>query len=390
MKVLSKILIVFCLLPTIVLADTTMTVDNEVSLAEESKSVIMIEASTGEILFEKESDIKLAPASMTKMMSLLLIMEAIESNQIKLDDIVTVSENASSMGGSQILLETNEQMSVDDLIKGISIASGNDATVALAEFIAGSEEEFVNMMNEKAKELNLKNTNFVNCHGLDAVNHYSTASDMSLIAKELVDHEKVLEYSSIYEDYLREDTDRKIWLVNTNKLVRFYDGVDGLKTGYTEEAGYCLTSTAEKNGMRLITVIMGSPSSEVRNAETTELLNYGFNNYKIQTLISSSEVLGKILIDKGTEKYVDIKPVDDVNVVIKKNEKELVSNYEINIDAIDAPVKTGETVGEMIVKVEGYDDMKMYLTVTDDVEKANILQLFTNTIGDIFKGSLFF
>ncbi len=390
MKVLSKILVVFCLLPSIVLADTAISVDNEASLALESKSVIMIEASTGEVLFERESDTKLAPASMTKMMSLLIIMESIEDKIINLNDIVTVSENASSMGGSQILLETNEQMSVDDLIKGIAIASGNDATVAMAEYIAGSEEEFVKMMNEKAKELGLKNTNFINCHGLDAVNHYSTANDMSIIAKELVDHELVLEYSSIYEDYLREDTDRKIWLVNTNKLVRFYDGVDGLKTGYTEEAGYCLTSTAKKNDMRLITVIMGSSSSEIRNAETTELLNYGFNNYKIQTIVDSSEELGKVLVDKGVEKYASIKPIKDVNVVIRKNEKDLTSKYEIDVETIKAPVKVGDEVGCMTVKISGRDDIKMCLTVTSDVKKANIFNLFTNTISDIFKGSLIF
>ena len=191
----------------------------ELQLAENAKSAILIEASTGEIIFEKNSTEKLHPASMTKMMSMLLIVEAVEDGIISWDEMVTVSENASGMGGSQILLETGEKMSVSDLFKGIAVASGNDAVVALAEKIAGTEEGFVSMMNNRAKELGLKNTNFKNPHGLDATNHYSSAYDMSLIAKELVKHEKVLKYTAIYEDYLRENTDRKIWLVNTNKVV---------------------------------------------------------------------------------------------------------------------------------------------------------------------------
>ena len=191
--------------------------DNGLSLGTSAKSVILMEASTGEIIYQRNANEKLHPASMTKMMSMLLIMEAIEKGNIKWNDMVTASENASSMGGSQILLETGEKMSVDDLFKGIAIASGNDAVVALAEKVAGTEESFVKMMNDKAKELGLKNTNFKNPHGLDATDHYSSAYDMAMIGKELVKHEKVLDYSSIYEYYLRDGTDRKTWLVNTNK-----------------------------------------------------------------------------------------------------------------------------------------------------------------------------
>lgn len=211
-----------------------VSAENETSLAPKAKSAIMIEATTGDIIFEKNADEKLPPASMTKIMSMLLIIESIEKGVIAWDEMVTVSENASGMGGSQILLETGEKMSVEDLFKGIAIASGNDAVVALAEKIAGTEEMFVDMMNEKAKKLGLTNTNFKNPHGLDEVNHYSTARDMSTMARELVKHKKVLEYTSIYETYLRENLDTKVWLVNTNKLVRFYDGIDGLKTGYTK------------------------------------------------------------------------------------------------------------------------------------------------------------
>lgn len=215
-----KKIIIFMLgliLPFSIKAATT--VSSEINLAQNAKSAILIEQSTGEVLFEKNSYEKIAPASMTKMMSLLLIMEKINDGKIKLGDVVTVSKNASSMGGSQILLEENEKMTVDDLIKGIAIASGNDAVVALAEYVAGTEENFVKMMNSKAKELDLTDTNFKNCHGLDAANHYSSAHDMSVIAKELLNYEDILNYTSVYETYLREDTDRKIWLVNTNKHV---------------------------------------------------------------------------------------------------------------------------------------------------------------------------
>lgn len=209
---MRKILILLLLLPVFCKAE-------EISLAKSAKSVIMLEASTGEVIYERDADIKLPPASMTKIMTMLLTVEAIENEIIKWDDIVTVSENASKMGGSQILLETGEEMKVEDLFKGVAVASGNDAAVALAEQIAGSEEMFVSMMNKRAKELGLENTNFKNPHGLDTANHYSSARDMSIMARELVKHEKVLEYTSIYDTYLRESLDTKIWLVNTNKFV---------------------------------------------------------------------------------------------------------------------------------------------------------------------------
>jgi len=239
-KILVLILIIFSI--PIVKAEETE------DLAPNAKSAIMIEASTGEILFRKNENEKLAPASMTKMMSMLLIMEEIEKGNLKWDEKITVSENASSMGGSQIFLEPREQMTVTELLKGIAIASGNDATVAMAERISGSEEAFVKKMNERAKKLGLKNTNFVTSTGLDADNHYSSAYDMALIAKELVKHEKILEFTGTYEDYLRTDSSSPFWLVNTNRLVRFYSGVDGLKTGFTSTAGYCLTATAQRGG----------------------------------------------------------------------------------------------------------------------------------------------
>ncbi len=380
-KFVVFMLVIFMSFPAFIKADN-------LTLAPNSKSAIMLEVSTGEILFEKNSHERLHPASMTKMMSLLLIMESIEKNIIKLDDMVTVSSNASGMGGSQILLETNEQMSVDDLIKGVTIASGNDAVVALAERIAGTEEEFVNMMNNKVKELDLNDTNFKNSHGLDAANHYSSAYDMSIIAKELVKHEKILEYSRIYEMYLRENTDRKIWLVNTNKLVRFYNGVDGLKTGYTKEAGYCLTATAKKNDMRIITVVMGEPDSSTRNSEVTGMLDYAFSQYEIEKLLSKESIIGETLVEKGTNKYVKLVPTSDVTVLNKKINGKKNATYEVEVDNIIAPVTKGSIVGKLHIKEDDNLTRTIDITVSEDVKKANLFELYLRYLKEILIGDV--
>ena len=362
--------------------------DNGLSLGISAKSVVLMEASTGEIIYQRNANEKLHPASMTKMMSMLLIMEAIEKGNIKWNDMVTASENASSMGGSQILLETGEKMSVDDLFKGIAIASGNDAVVALAEKVAGTEESFVKMMNDKAKELGLKNTNFKNPHGLDATDHYSSAYDMAMIGKELVKHEKVLDYSSIYEYYLRDGTDRKTWLVNTNKLVRFYDGVDGLKTGYTKEAGYCLTATALKNGMRIIAVVMGEPDSKTRNKEVTELLDYAYAQYDLDTIISSKKVIGKKNVNKGKQKYAELILKEDATSLIKKGEKSENISYEVNIDKLNAPIKVGDVVGELTLKKDNKIIKNINITVKENIEKANFIDLYLMYIKDIISGEI--
>lgn len=357
-------------------------------LAENAKSAIMIEASTGEIIFEKNSHEKLAPASMTKMMSMLLIVEAIDHGNLKWDQMITVSENASSMGGSQILLETGEKMSVQDLFKGIAVASGNDAVVALAEAVAGTEEEFVNQMNQKAKDLGLNDTNFKNPHGLDTANHYSSAYDMAMIAKELVRHEKVLEYTSIYEDYLREDQENKVWLVNTNKLVRFYDGLDGLKTGYTKEAGYCLTSTAKRGDTRFITVVMGEPDTKTRNSETTSMLDYAFSQYATEKLLDTNSVVGAVRVEKGKKDTVKLVPMEDVTVLNKKVGQKKNADYEVKMKNLTAPVKKGDEVGELILKVDGEEQRKIPLTVNQTIEKANLLEVYLNHIKSMLGGDL--
>ena len=360
----------------------------ELNLATNAKSAILIEASTGEIIFEKNSHERLVPASMTKMMSMLLIIESIEKGIISWDEMVTVSENASSMGGSQILLETNEKMSVSDLFKGIAVASGNDAVVAMAEKIAGTEDAFVNMMNNRAKELGLKDTNFKNPHGLDTANHYSSAYDMAMIAKELVKHEEVFKYTSIYEDYLRQNTDKEIWLVNTNKLVRFYDGVDGLKTGYTAGAGYCLTATAKKNGMRIIAVTMGEPDSKTRNAEITSMLDYAFAQYEIETVLSTDSVLGKRKVEKGKDEYVTIVPTKNINLLYKKTDDRKNVTYDVKIDSLKAPIKKGDIVGKVEIKDGNNILNTIDVTVNNDVKKANVFELYLRNLKNIFNGNI--
>lgn len=350
-------------------------------LTSYSKSAIMIEPTTNSIIYELNKDERLAPASMTKLMTMLLIMEAVDDGKIDLTDEVLVSENAAGMGGSQVFLEANSKIAVEQLLKGIAIASGNDAAVAMAEHIAGSTSEFVNMMNNKVKELGLKNTHFVNVHGLDAENHYSSAYDMAMIATELLKHNKVLEYTSLYEDYLVKPDGSKTWLVNTNKLVRFYEGVDGLKTGYTSNAKYCLTSTASKNNIRFITVVMGVDTSEHRSSDTTSMLNYGFTNYKLNTIVKFSDVVSSVNVYKGKKKSILVYPKEEVTDLIKQNEDKQYS-YNIDTYELKAPISKGDVVGQL----EVVDSNGKVVKIVDLISKENVLKHnFFSMFGEIFK-----
>lgn len=363
---------------------------NAEEITPNAKSAILIETSTGKILYDKNKDEKFAPASMTKMMSLLLIMENVDNGNLKMDEEIKISKNASGMGGSQIFLKENEIMTVENLLKGITIGSANDATVALAERISGSEESFVNEMNKKSKELNLKNTNFKNSTGLDEANHYSTAYDMSIIARELVKHKTILDFSSIYETYLREDTDSKFWLVNTNKLVRFYKGVDGLKTGFTEEAGYCLTATINKNNMRLIAVVMGEPSGNIRNNEVSSLLDYGYNLYQREVYLSKEEVLDTKEVEKGKNRYANIVLKEDISAVNKKGYKVGELTYELNVSNIKAPINRGDKVGTLIIKEDGKTINNVDVTVNENIEKAGFITMYGRYLSDIIIGNIKF
>ncbi|WP_448163864.1 serine-type D-Ala-D-Ala carboxypeptidase DacF [Bacillus thuringiensis] len=351
-------------------------------LAEQASSAIVIEQDTGNVLFDKNPNEKLPPASMTKIMTMLLIMEQVEKGKLKLTDKVRASEHAASMGGSQIFLEPGEEMTVNEMLKGIAIASGNDASVAVAEHIAGSEEGFVNMMNKKAKDLGLKNTHFQNPTGLPAKDHYSTANDMAIMARELMKYPLIRKYTGKYEDYLREDTDKKFWLVNTNKLVRFYPGVDGVKTGFTTEAKYCLTASAEKNGMRVISVVMGAPTSKERNNQVTKLLDYAFGQYMTKKLYTRGEKIKTVQVGKGKKEKVDLVASDNVSLLMKKGENmDKVKQEVIAEKKVKAPIKKGDALGTLVIKKDKDVLLKQTIIAKEDVAAASWWELFKRSFG---------
>lgn len=365
----------------------TLGVKAEEDFTPNAKSAILVDNLSGKVLYEKNADERLAPASMTKLGSMLLIMEAIDNGSLKLEDKVTISEEAANMGGSQVFLQAGEVYTVHDLLKGIAIASGNDAVVAMSEKIGGSQAAFVEMLNKRFKEIGAVNTNFVNAHGLDAEGHYSTARDMSIIARELLKHPKILEYTSIYEEYLEKNDGSRIWLVNTNKLVRFYEGVDGLKTGFTKTAGYCLTATAKKDNFRLVSVVMGEDTTENRSSDTVKMLNYAFNTYKINIIKTKGEVLGKVRVERGKQDFANIVLAEDATELLKNTEKSVNYKFNLLVDKIKAPVKTGDIVGiAQIIDDGGNIVDEVDVTVEKDVKKANIIDYMLRNLKILGKG----
>lgn len=354
---------------------------NAVEMEISAKSAILVDFNTGKVLYSKNENEPLAMASMTKVMSMLLIMEKIDDGSLKYDDIVEISTESSSMGGSQIFLNPGDKYKVIDLLKGVAMASANDAVVALAEKTYGSKEHFIEAMNKKAESLGLKNTHFVNVHGLDEEGHYSSAYDMSVMARELLKHEKILDFTRVYEEYLTKPDGSQIWLVNTNKLVRFYDGVDGLKTGFTQKAGYCLTATGKKNNLRLISVVMGEESIEKRSSDTVKLLNYGFNTFKVNLIKNKSEILGKVNVQKGKKENVDVVLVNDLIELLNASDKPSNYKFKILVDKITAPVKKGDVIGKVkVLNDNGVLISQVDITVNENVLKANLWDLFKRNL----------
>lgn len=359
----------------------------EESLNLDSSSAILIDQQSGKVLFEKNSHDKLPMASMTKVMSMLIIMENIENGNLKYEDKVIISKNASGMGGSQVFLQEGEEYKVKDLLKCIAVSSANDAVVAMAEKISGSVDAFVKLMNKKAKELGLENTNFANPHGLDNENHYSTASDMAIMSRELLKHEDILKFTSIYEDYLTKPDGSQVWLVNTNRLVRFYEGVDGLKTGYTTEAGYCLTATAKKNNLRLISVVMRSTSSDARSKDTATLLTYGFNSFKSNTIFKKDQALGEIKVESGKVNKVKVYLKEDVTEILGVTEKKGAYSVNIKVKKIKAPKKKNSVVGKAeIIDSNGNIIREVDVIIKEDLIKAGFINHFKNNMKEIFGG----
>lgn len=374
---MKKIVFILISLFSFIFIKNVSAVEMDIS----AKSAILVDFNTGKVLYSKNENEPLAMASMTKVMSMLLIMEKIDDGSLKYDDIVEISTEASSMGGSQIFLNPGDKYKVIDLLKGIAMASANDAVVALAEKTYGSKEHFIEAMNKKTESLGLKNTHFVNVHGLDEEGHYSSAYDMSVMARELLKHEKILDFTRVYEEYLTKPDGSQIWLVNTNKLVRFYDGVDGLKTGFTQKAGYCLTATGKKNNLRLISVVMGEESIEKRSSDTVKLLNYGFNTFKVNLIKNKSEILGKVNVQKGKKENVDVVLVNDLIELLNASDKPSNYKFKILVDKITAPVKKGDVIGK--VKVLNDNDIlisEVDITVNENVLKANLWDLFKRNL----------
>ncbi|OQP04451.1 D-alanyl-D-alanine carboxypeptidase [Geobacillus sp. 44B] len=369
-------------------AEEKKTEAKGLELADDAKSAILIERDTGAILYQKNAHEKLPPASMTKIMTMLLIMEAIDKGELSYKEKVRASEYAASMGGSQIFLEPGEEMTVDELLRGIAIGSANDASVAMAERIAGSEEAFVKMMNKKAKELGLKDTMFQNATGLPAEKHYSSAYDMAMLARELLKYEDITKYTRMYEDYLRENTDKKFWLVNTNRLVKFYPGVDGLKTGFTSQAKYCLTATAKKNGMRVIAVVFGASTPKSRNAQITKMLDYAFSQYKTHPVYKRNEVLTRVHINKGKKRTVALVTSEPISVLTKKGQSIDQIKKVIKVkDGVKAPIQKGDELGVLILKQDGKEILRSPIVAKESVAEASWWDLFKRTLQNFTKSA---
>ncbi len=362
MKKLLSLFLCICLFVT------ALPVSAEAPLELSAKSALLMESSTGKVLFEKASHEALPPASVTKIMTMLLVMEALDCGQYTLDDMVPVSAHAASMGGSQVFLEENEQMSVHDMLKAVAVASGNDAAVALAEFTAGSHQGFVDKMNQRAKELGMNDTNFINCNGLDEAGHVTSANDIALMSREIMRHPKIFEYTTIWMDSLR---DGSFGLVNTNKLVRFYQGATGLKTGSTSVAGFCISATAKRDNMDLIAVVMGAPTSKERFADATKMLDYGFANYGICSSLVKDDELAPITVKKGIEDTVEIGLAEGFSLLMEKSK---IANMEKTIslpDHIEAPIHKDRKVGYVEFFSEGKSVGKCDIVAKKDIKAEN-------------------
>ena len=374
MKILKgamAILLLISLCMTFAVSSFALTI-KEPDLELSGKSAILIDAGTGTVLYEKNADLRLSPASVTKIMTLLLVFEAIERGTLKYDDILTVSENAASMGGSQIFLEVGEEMSVNDLLKSVIVASANDAALTLAEHVSGSEEAFVSAMNERAIELGMTNTHFENVTGLDddVTEHLTTARDIATMSRELLKHDKITEYTTIWMDSVRNGD---FVLTNTNRLVRFYRGITGLKTGSTSKAGFCISATAKRNDLHLIAVIMGADSSDNRNISVAKLLDFGFANYG--AYVDNSITPEKIRIYGGKSDFASTYCNDFTTLINKEGSSKITSEIKMN-EYATAPVQKGDTVGKIIYKLNDEIIGENPIYCAENIDKITFFDYF--------------
>ncbi|OUP99887.1 D-alanyl-D-alanine carboxypeptidase [Thomasclavelia spiroformis] len=378
-----KKILIFLLIISLLPITNLQAIENDIT--PNASGAILIDADSKQILYDKNADKKLFPASTTKIMTMIIMFEAINNKKISFDDQVTTSKYAASMGGSQVYLEEGESMSLEDMFKSIAIASANDASVAVSEYIAGSTNKFVEMMNQKAKELNLKNTHFENVTGLHDNNHYTCPYDLAMMASYLIKigGDKLLSVTSLYDSYIREDTKQSFWLVNTNKLLKLYDGVDGLKTGYTKEAGYCLVTTAKRDGQRLVGVVMKESEPKTRNEEMCNLLDYGFNNYKREIIYKKDSVIEKHVVDKMDNLTINVVCKEDIAYIkAKANDQKYTTKivYKDNL----LPVKKGDIVATLTVLCDGKEITSYNLYSDNDVEKATYFSKLIKTFKLLF------
>ncbi|MGL5821766.1 MAG: D-alanyl-D-alanine carboxypeptidase family protein [Sarcina sp.] len=369
-KLKENLVILFLAIITLAFSSIPVFADT-LDLKVDASSALLLEPTTGDIIFEKNADEKFAPASVTKVMTMLLTMEAIDSGKISFNDKVTISENSKKMGGSSMILDTGEIRTVEDLIKGVGIASGNDAAVALGEYLGGSEENFVSMMNKRASELGMKNTVFKNCTGLPIDGHVSTANDIAKMSIELLKHETILKYTGTYMETISEGRRTPIELVNHNKLVRFFKGCDGLKTGFTNEAKYCISATATREGTRMLAVIMGAPTFKVRNRDASMLMNHGFSKYETKKLVEKDEDVDIIKPTNSEKKYFIAKAKGDISLTLPKGSMNDIE-CEIIINTMNSKIKKGDIVGEYIFYNKNKEVGKTKLYSDRDCNYGNI------------------
>ncbi len=347
-----------------------------------AKSAVLMDYNTRKVIYEQNAHKEVPPASITKIMTLLLTMEALESGKISLGDEVRISAHAAGMGGSQLWLEEGEIQTVEDLIKAVAIRSANDASVALAEYIAGSEEVFVQMMNERAKELGMNNTNFANASGLPQENHYTSAYDVAIMSAELLKHEGIHKWLTTYMDEMLvgKNKDKVQSLVNTNRLIKEYQGTTGVKTGSTSEAGHCLSASAKRNNLHLIAVVMGSDTSKIRFDEAMRLLDYGFANYDSVAIGRKGDVIGKIKVHKGKVDYLEAVLERDCYLLLPKGKSGNISKEIVLPDFVEGPVEKGEELGKLIVKVDGEEMDRIKLVSNVSIGKASFKDILIKTI----------
>ena len=379
---MKKIFIVLMVILSLILTGFKIKkVEAEETLILNGNKALVMEVTSGRILYASNEHELAYPASMTKMMGMYLIMEAIKNNKISMEDNVICSSIASSMGGTQIYLEEGEEMKVEELFKAVSINSANDAIVCLGEYVFGSNENFIKEMNKKAKELGMNNTHFNNATGFDDENHYTTTYDMALIGRALVkDYPEVLKYSSLQEDYIKGNRNEEFWLVNTNKLLKHCEGMDGLKTGYTSKAGYNLTSTVKRNGIRILTVVMNEKSIQERSQDTIKLVNYAFSKLKIERILTKDQVIGKYCFPNSIGNEVDLYLKDDIDIVILKEESIDKLKYNIKINEVGLPLKTNDEVGVLEIEDENGNITSYTLIVKEDVEKKSFIKIWFKNI----------